>query len=101
MPNWVTVAKRENNKLRSYLLVNKVQAKHVPAKPQDTLSMMNELGEMVKKAYPKERILVVGFAETATAIGAVMCSHPPASSETQNQAPLQALRGSHAASGCS
>ncbi len=29
----------------------------------------------------------------------VMCSHPPASSETRNQGPLQALRGSHAASG--
>ena len=32
--------------------------------------MFHELAEILKNSYPKERLLLVGFAETATAIGA-------------------------------
>lgn len=32
--------------------------------------MFDELADLVGRAYPKERLLLVGFAETATAIGA-------------------------------
>ena len=66
----VRVAKRENNKKRGYLVVNPLQGKHVPTDPVEALDMMGELGNLVKQAYPHEKLLVIGFAETATAIGA-------------------------------
>jgi hypothetical protein len=34
--------------------------------------MMNDLGVLVKNTYPDERVLCIGFAETATAIGSVV-----------------------------
>ena len=67
--NVIKIAKRNNNIKRSYLLVNPLQAKHVPVSPTKSLDMMNELGRILKEKYPKTR-LVIGFAETATAIGA-------------------------------
>ncbi len=66
----VGIAKRENNKKRPYLVVNKLQAKHVPANPADTLAMFDALAERVIREYKGENLLLVGFAETATAIGA-------------------------------
>lgn len=65
------IAKRINNNKRSYLLVNPTQAKHVPVSPTKALDMMSALGNKVKKFYP-EANLVIGFAETATAIGGVV-----------------------------
>lgn len=66
----VGVAKRENNTKRNYLVVNRLQGKHVPVSPGDAAAMFGELAELVKKQYKQERLLLVGFAETATAIGA-------------------------------
>lgn len=65
------IAKRFNNQKRTYLLVNPLQAKHIPVSPKDSLSMMKTLGDMLAKKYPHTK-LVIGFAETATAIGAVV-----------------------------
>lgn len=65
------LAKRINNSKRSYLLVNPLQAKHIPVSPSDALQMMTSLGELVSERYGDAR-LVIGFAETATAIGAVV-----------------------------
>lgn len=65
------LAKRYNNTKRSYLLVNPLQAKHIPVSPTESLSMMNELGKKLSDKYPKTK-LVIGFAETATAIGAAV-----------------------------
>ncbi len=65
------IAKRYNNKKRSYLLVNPLQAKHIPVLPSDSLDMMRTLGNQLYKKYPTIN-LVIGFAETATAIGAVV-----------------------------
>lgn len=62
------IAKRYNNPKRSYLLVNPLQAKHVPVSPKASLKMMYALGDEVKSKYPRARV-VIGFAETATAIG--------------------------------
>ena len=31
----VAIAKRENNKKRNYLVVNRIQAKHVPVAPKE------------------------------------------------------------------
>lgn len=63
------LAKRINNSKRSYLLVNPLQAKHLAVSPKAALDMMGCLGERLAAAYPGTR-LVIGFAETATAIGA-------------------------------
>ena len=65
------VARRQNNKKRQYLLVNPLQGKHVPVSPTAALSMMAALGAKVREAFPAAR-LVIGFAETATAIGAAV-----------------------------
>lgn len=66
----VRVAKRENNNKRKYLVVNCLQAKHVPAEPTKTFAMFDELADRIGREYSNERLLLVGFAETATAIGA-------------------------------
>ncbi|MEY8390876.1 phosphoribosyltransferase domain-containing protein [Lachnospiraceae bacterium 45-W7] len=66
----VRVAKRENNDRRSYLVVNPLQGKHIPVSPGRAFAVMDALAKKVRLAYPGERLLLVGFAETATAIGA-------------------------------
>lgn len=68
------VAKRENNTKRKYLVVNKLQGKHFPVDPRKSLAMFNELAQQVKQAYAEEKILLVGFAETATAIGSAVAA---------------------------
>lgn len=66
------VAKRENNKKRSYLVVNRLQGKHVPVSPGKALRMFGSLAELILEEYRGERLLLIGFAETATAIGAAV-----------------------------
>lgn len=63
------LAKRIGNRKRTYLLVNPLQGKHMPVEPGRALDMMSALGQLMAEKYPETR-LVVGFAETATAIGA-------------------------------
>ena len=67
------VAKRYRNPKRSYLLVDPLQAKHIPVSPTASLDMMAALGGQVAAAHPVAR-LVIGFAETATAIGAAVAA---------------------------
>lgn len=69
--NILRIAKRFNNQKRTYLLVNPLQAKHIPVSPKASLGMMKTLGDMLANKYPDTK-LVIGFAETATAIGAVV-----------------------------
>lgn len=66
----VKIAKRENNTKRSYLVVDPLQGKHVPVTPSAALNLFKNLAEMLRGKYEGERLLLVGFAETATAIGA-------------------------------
>lgn len=66
----VRVAKRENNKRRAYLVVNPMQGKHIPASPSKSLELFSQLAKQCEASYKTERLLVIGFAETATAIGA-------------------------------
>lgn len=73
-PQLVRIAKRENNNARKYLVVNALQAKHIPADPRSALKLFSALADELKEAYPSERLLLVGFAETATAIGAALAS---------------------------
>lgn len=70
----ICVHKRENNKKRNYVLVNKNQCKHVPVNPS---KLMNEIGMLADKymsGFTGEmdadtNFIVIGFAETATALG--------------------------------
>lgn len=65
----VRIARRENNSKRNYLVVNPLQGKHMPASPGRALEEFSRLAGLLRE-YAGERLLVVGFAETATAIGA-------------------------------
>ena len=65
----VRIAKRENNKKRNYLVVDPLQGKHIPVSPGKALQVFSKLAGLLK-VYKDERLLIVGFAETATAIGA-------------------------------
>ena len=66
----VRIAKRENNTKRSYLVVDPLQGKHVPVEPSKALNLFKSLAEKLQGKYEGERLLLIGFAETATAIGA-------------------------------
>ncbi len=68
----VGIARRENNKKRKYLVVNRFQGKHVPVSASDAFLMFEALARTVETEYKEERLLLVGFAETATAIGAAL-----------------------------
>lgn len=68
----VKVAKRENNTRRNYLYVNPLQGKHVPVSPGHSLALFSQLAQKAETRYEKETLLIVGFAETATAIGAAV-----------------------------
>ncbi len=65
----IQIAKRENNSKRTYVLVNPLQGKHIPADPGRALGLFRELARELKR-YAGEKMLLIGFAETATAIGA-------------------------------
>ncbi|MGL4790606.1 MAG: phosphoribosyltransferase domain-containing protein, partial [Anaerotignaceae bacterium] len=66
------IAKRENNNKRNFLVVNENQGKHVPVKPSIPLNLFEDLAKKVKAELGNRKILVIGFAETATAIGTHM-----------------------------
>lgn len=68
----VKVAKRENNTKRNYLYVDPMQGKHVPVSPSLPIQLFSMLASKVESRYPEERLLVIGFAETATAIGSTI-----------------------------
>lgn len=72
--NLVRIAKRENNQKRNYLVVNRLQGKHIPVKPREALAMFQALADQVQGQYQAETLLVIGFAETATAIGAAVAA---------------------------
>ena len=65
------LAKRFHNTKRTYLLVDPLQGKHIPVSPNECLRMLRTLGTMLSDEFPSAK-LVVGFAETATAVGAAV-----------------------------
>lgn len=65
----VNICKRKNNKKRDFLFVNSLQGKHLNVDPNKSFSMFEELCSEIKKSiHSNEKIIVIGFAETATAI---------------------------------
>lgn len=72
---FITVEKRDKNTKRDFLFVNKEQCKHIPCKASDMIDMCKALGEGVAsilKERKSKSCLVIGFAETATAIGQIV-----------------------------
>ena len=66
----ITVEHRSNNPKRDFLFVNKKQCKHIPCSPSEMLNMCKRLTEEILNNIDNDlKILVIGFAETATAIG--------------------------------
>ena len=70
----VCVAKRLNNKKRGYLVVNRLQGKHIPVRPAQALELFESLADVLQGEYGRDSLLLVGFAETATAIGAAVAA---------------------------
>jgi adenine/guanine phosphoribosyltransferase-like PRPP-binding protein len=68
LPQFVQVALRRNPR-RAHLLVSSVLGKHVPADPRLVHNAGLELGRLVAKSLDGASALVLGFAETATALG--------------------------------
>ena len=71
----ICVCKRINNPKRDYLFINKYQGNDVPQKPSKVFEMYDEFIENIK--VTDERIAIIGFAETATAIGNYVAAKLP------------------------
>lgn len=73
--NIMTVEHRSNNPKRDFLFCNKLQGKHIPVSPSVSFDLFDELAYQVDTRLKSKKVLVIGFAETATAIGAYIASH--------------------------
>ncbi len=67
----IHICKRRKNPKRDFLFVNAYQGKHVPVRPKLVFNLFEELCLQISKGISaEEKLAVIGFAETATAIGA-------------------------------
>lgn len=71
----VALAKRENNYMRPYLYVNPIQGKHIPTDPEKMIGMCKKLAKKIEKEYKDEKIFIIGFSETATAIASCVAEN--------------------------
>lgn len=76
----ITVEHRSNNPKRDFLFVNKKQCKHIPTSGVSMVDMCKKLAKLVNNTLANtttvtDKVLVVGFAETATAIGNVVADY--------------------------
>ena len=69
MSQYIKIAKRENNNKRGFLIVNPDLGKHVPQKPERIFDLFDKTAALFPKDWDPKRTLVIGFAETATALG--------------------------------
>ena len=69
MSQYIKIAKRENNNKRGFLIVNPYLGKHVPQKPERIFDLFNKTAALFPKTWDPKHTLVIGFAETATALG--------------------------------
>ena len=69
MSKYVQIAKRENNSKRGFLIVNPYLGKHVPMTPNEIFDCFNKVAELGPVHMNPQETLVIGFAETATALG--------------------------------
>ncbi len=64
----VSLALRRNPR-RAHLLVSALLGKHIPVPATDVLAAADRLGVLVHASLPAAPVVVLGFAETATALG--------------------------------
>lgn len=64
----IGIAKRKNNPKRDFLFVNKLMGKHIEVAAVKSLQLFEDLYKEVAKALYGKKVLIIGFAETATAI---------------------------------
>ena len=69
----VKMAKRHNNPKRDFLFVNTLLGKHIAVSGVEAIKMHQSLGDEVyqlflRKGWTDKKVLLVGFAETATAL---------------------------------
>lgn len=69
-----SLAKRENNPRRDFIIINKFQSKHYPSDPRETALHCGFLGAEMLKRCPEGECLAVVFSETAVGIGAFAAS---------------------------
>lgn len=69
MSQYIKIAKRENNNKRGFLIVNPYLGKHVPQKPERIFDLFDKTAALFPKTWDPKHTLVIGFAETATALG--------------------------------
>lgn len=81
--NLISIAKRDNNTKRPFLLVNPMQGKHIPVAPSKCLLLFQALADKVfdTKSYTYRHTMIIGFAETATAIGMGLAACAPFSAD--------------------
>ena len=68
----IAVEHRQANKKRDFLFVNRYQGKHIPCSPSDVERIAEEMSNAVEREetiLAEDKVIVVGFAETATALG--------------------------------
>ena len=65
----VSVGGRLNNLKRPYIYINPLQGKHLATPPKEVYSLCKAMAQKLEEEYRGELLLVVGFAETATALG--------------------------------
>lgn len=65
----IHICKRKNNAKRDYLFVDRFQGKHIPESPSKILTLFDSFySEIESKLSENDKIVVVGFAETATGL---------------------------------
>lgn len=71
----VKICKRKKNPKRDFLFVNSLQGKHLHVDPAKCFAIYDELvKQIVTKIDADEKVVVIGFCETATAIGHYIAS---------------------------
>ncbi len=73
----ITVEHRSNNPKRDFLFCNRIQGKHIPTRPSSAINLFRQLADKIYKKTSNKKVLVIGFAETATAIGATVADWLP------------------------
>ena len=69
------MAYRRNPK-RAHLIVSTVLGKHIPQSPRRIIGAMEVLGDKIQSHLtPGEKATVIGYAETAVAMGAALAEH--------------------------
>jgi len=78
--NNLTVEHRSNNAKRDFLFVNKTQCKHIPCSPIKMIKACEILAQEINSFFSintryANKVLVIAFAETATAIGNIVANY--------------------------